>query len=201
MVIIEKVSITIMCTKANDQLMLSLLNRKIQHCNIIDNGSAVLIKYEIDKDEDDGHAKRVLWYAPKNLLVPYFPYPPSSPPSIVVPTSEPLTSSTTSPSSSSTSSLSLSLASDDIKDKGAEIPKGVEVIIPNTLASQEDGSSSPKITEMSMIECQQWIGQIGWTCGYEPLFTILNHQLVRTSSSLVAAHVELKRMFDDETAL
>jgi hypothetical protein len=34
-----------MCTKANDQLMISLLNRIVLKCNIIDNGSAVVIKY------------------------------------------------------------------------------------------------------------------------------------------------------------
>jgi hypothetical protein len=89
------------------------------------------------------------------------------------------------------SAISLSsLANDDIKDKGAEIPKGIEVIIPNT-------TTTNKIIEMSMIECQQWIGHIGWTSGSGPYSTILNHQLVRTSS-YHAAHVELQRMFDGE---
>jgi hypothetical protein len=51
---------------------------------------------------------------------------------------------------------------------------------------------------MNMIECQQWIGHIGWTCDNNEPIEILNHQLVLTSLD-DAPHVELKRMFDGET--
>jgi hypothetical protein len=119
-----------MCTTANNQQLLSILEQPLRHCDTVLNGRALLISWE----------DHMLWYLPVNVVVPVFPYLPSTPSSTLQPVALPT-------SSSSSSSLS---KDSTCYERSTTIP-----------TATTNGVMNSRI-EMSVDECRQWIGHIAW---------------------------------------
>jgi hypothetical protein len=137
-----------MCTLANDQHLLPILGQHLQRCETLLNGRALMITYGTQPVQH-----QMIWYAPFNIVVPIFPFPPSS-----TTPSTPLPSSSLTTSSKGDRSNSACNETKEAK-LGPSTPRDHTWMMKSTTTI--DGMMN-NVIEMSVGECRQWIGHIGW---------------------------------------